>query len=112
MWRLRVGSTFTAGNNIVVNAGANDTDGTIARVDFFVGTTAIESDTTSPYSAIWANVTAQTCSADGRRRQDDKKTTSSVVSVRVNPAANQPPTVTLTAPANGAGFTAPDEGHS
>ena len=36
------GSTFTAGNNIVVNAGANDTDGTIARVDFFVGTTAIE----------------------------------------------------------------------
>ncbi len=102
------GSTFTAGNNIVVNAGANDTDGTIARVDFFVGTTAIESDTTSPYSAIWANVTAGTYSLTAVAVDNDgEKTTSSVVSVRVDPAANQPPTVTLTAPANGASFTAP-----
>ena len=43
---------------------------------------------------------------------DGEKTTSSVVSVRVDPAANQPPTVTLTAPANGARVHGTDDGHT
>jgi regulation of enolase protein 1 (concanavalin A-like superfamily) len=102
------GSIFTAGNNIVVNAGANDTDGTIARVDFFAGTTPLGSATASPYSATWPNVPAGTYSLTAVAVDNDgASTTSASVSVRVDPAANQPPAVTLTAPANGASYTAP-----
>ena len=39
------GSTFTAPANIAVSASASDSDGTIARVDFFAGGTAIGSAT-------------------------------------------------------------------
>jgi hypothetical protein len=52
------GATFTAPASITVSATASDTDGTIARVDFFAGPTLIGSDTTSPYSITWNNVPA------------------------------------------------------
>jgi hypothetical protein len=38
----------------VLTAAASDKDGTVAKVDFYAGTTIIGSDTTSPYAAIWA----------------------------------------------------------
>src|SRR5204863_1313407 len=83
-------STFTAGNDIVVTAGANDTDGTIARVDFFAGTTPIGSATASPYSAAWTNVAAGTYSLTAVAVDNDgASATSAAVSIRVDPAANQ-----------------------
>ena len=39
-----------------MSANASDTDGTIARVDFYQGSTMIGSDSTSPYSISWSNV--------------------------------------------------------
>ncbi|HEU4935164.1 MAG TPA: Ig-like domain-containing protein [Vicinamibacterales bacterium] len=102
------GSTFTAGNNVTVTAAANDSDGTVSRVDFFTGTTQIGSDTTAPYSATWSNVAAGTYTLTAKAVDNDgASTTSLAVSVQVNAAANQPPTVSLTAPANGASYPAP-----
>jgi regulation of enolase protein 1 (concanavalin A-like superfamily)/phosphatidylethanolamine-binding protein (PEBP) family uncharacterized protein len=102
------GATFTAPANITVSANASDTDGTVARVDFFQGTTLIGSDTTSPYSIAWNNVPAGTYSLTARATDDDGATTTSAArTITVNPPANQPPSVSLTAPANGATFTAP-----
>src|SRR4051812_322727 len=102
------GSTFTVGNSITVNAAANDSDGTVARVDFFAGTTQIGSSSTAPYSVNWPATTAGTYSLTAVATDNDgASTTSAAVSVRVDPAANQPPTVSLTAPANGASYTAP-----
>ena len=102
------GSTFTAGSNVTVTAAANDSDGTVSRVDFFAGTTQIGSDTTAPYSATWANVAAGTYTLTAKAVDNDgASTTSATVSIQVTAATNQPPTVSLTAPSNGATYAAP-----
>ena len=102
------GSTFTAGTDVTVTAAASDSDGTVSRVDFFAGTTPIGSATSAPYSATWTGVAAGTYSLTATAVDNDGASTmSAAVSVRVDPAPNQPPTVTLTAPANSATYTAP-----
>ena len=47
-----------------LTATAGDSDGTIAQVEFFAGTTLIGTDTTSPYAVSWNNV------ADGHLQPD------------------------------------------
>ena len=102
------GSTYSAPATIMVGADASDTDGMIARVDFYQGTTLLGSDTTSPYSFTWSGAPAGTYSLTARATDDDGATaTSAARTVTVNPPANQPPSAALTAPANGATFTAP-----
>jgi hypothetical protein len=102
------GATFTAPANITVSATATDSDGTVARVDFYAGTTLIGSDPTSPYNITWSNVPAGTYSLTAIATDNNNASTTSVArSVTVNGAQNQPPSVSLTSPANGATFTAP-----
>src|SRR6185436_14686347 len=92
---------------ITVSANAADPDGTIARVEFYNGTTRLASDTTAPYSTTWSSVTAGTYSLTAVAFDNaGASTTSSPVTIQVN-NANQAPTVTLTAPANGATYTPP-----
>ena len=100
------GATFVAPASIDLTATASDEDGTIAGVDFYAGTTLIGSDTTSPYFT-WSNVSAGAYSLTAVARDNGgATTTSSARSVTVT-AANQTPTASLTAPVNGATFTAP-----
>ena len=49
---------FTAPATIVLTAVAADADGTVARVDFYQGSTLLGSDTTAPYGFTWSNVAA------------------------------------------------------
>ncbi len=101
------GSILTAGN-IGVTAAASDSDGTVSRVDFFAGATPLGSKTSAPYSVTWAAVPGTYSLKAVAVDNDGASTTSATVSIRVDPpAANQPPIVSLTAPANGAKFTAP-----
>ena len=93
---------------MTLSATASDSDGTIARVEFYNGTTLLNSDTAAPYTFTWSSVAAGTytvkavaydnsgASASSQRHNDGQSA-----------AANKPPTVTLTAPTNGATFTAP-----
>jgi len=46
-------STFTEGKSLTISANANDFDGTVTKVDFYQGTTLIESTTTAPYTITW-----------------------------------------------------------
>lgn len=50
------GATFTAPANITLTASTSDTAGSITKVDFFQGTTLIETATAAPYSITWMNV--------------------------------------------------------
>jgi hypothetical protein len=52
------GSSFPAGSNIGLAATAADSNGTVQRVEFYAGNTLIATDTTSPYTGAWNNVTA------------------------------------------------------
>src|SRR5439155_14345936 len=53
------GATFTAPANIPISANASD-DGSVAKVEFFQGTTKLGEDTTFPYEFTWNSVPAGT----------------------------------------------------
>jgi regulation of enolase protein 1 (concanavalin A-like superfamily) len=52
------GSTYTAPASVTIAANAADANGTVARVDFYAGSTLVGSDTTSPYAVTWNNAPA------------------------------------------------------
>ncbi len=102
------GATYTAPASMTIGASASDTDGTVAQVDFYQGSTLIGSDTTSPYGYTWANVAAGSYQLTAVARDNAGATrTSTAVSVTVNSATNQAPAVSLTSPSAGASMTAP-----
>ena len=49
------GANFFANDNINITAEAADTDGSIAKVEFFQGDAKLGESTTSPYSLTWRN---------------------------------------------------------
>jgi hypothetical protein len=100
------GATFAAPASISMGATAADSDGTVAKVDFFNGTALLGSDTTSPYTFSWNNVPAGSYSLKAVATDNAGASASStVVIVTVN--ANTPPAVSLTAPGSGTSFMAP-----
>ena len=100
------GATFVNTDTITFSADASD-NGSITKVDFFAGSTLIGTDTTAPYS-VTGTLSARVHSITARATDNQgATTTSSAVSITVT-APNQPPTVNLTAPANGATFLATD----
>lgn len=52
------GQVFTAPATITLTATASDADGTVSKVEFYVGSTLVGSDTSAPYSFTWTNVVA------------------------------------------------------
>jgi hypothetical protein len=79
------GATFTAPANIVINANASDSDGTITQVRFYQGTTLLGSDTSSPYSFTWSNVGAGSYSLTADATDNGGATTTSApVNITVN----------------------------
>ncbi len=102
------GTVVTAPAALTLTAAASDADGSIARVEFYRGTTLLTTDTTAPYSYAWTGVPAGTYSLSARAYDNlGAVTTSAAASVTVNAATNQAPTVTLTAPVAGTSATAP-----
>jgi regulation of enolase protein 1 (concanavalin A-like superfamily) len=100
------GGPFTAPATVQLEATANDIDGSVARVEFFNGTTKLGEDTTAPFAFTWTNVGAGTHAVTARVTDNlGATTTSAVVSVTVAPPPNVPPTVSLVA--NGGPWNAP-----
>jgi hypothetical protein len=50
------GAFFTEPATITFSAAANDSDGSVARVEFFQGNTKVGEDTTSPFAFDWLSV--------------------------------------------------------
>ncbi|TYZ10130.1 carbohydrate-binding protein [Hymenobacter lutimineralis] len=81
------GASFTAPASITINANAADSDGTISKVEFYNGTTLLNTDTASPYSYTWTGVGTGTYSLTAKATDNaGAVTTSTAVSVTV-PAA-------------------------
>src|SRR5690606_28397483 len=49
---------FAVGSSVSMAANAADSDGKIAKVEFYNGTTLLSTDTSAPYSYTWTNVRA------------------------------------------------------
>ncbi len=99
------GTSYTAPAGITLTADASDSDGSIARVDFYNGSTLLGSSTAAPYGFTWSDVSAGSYSLTAKATDNLGATaTSAPVTVTVNGVA---PTVSLTAPAGGATYAAP-----
>lgn len=94
------GSSYIVGQTVTIDATAADADGSVTGVEFFVNGVSIGVDNTSPYSVNWTSTVGN--KALTARATDDlgSQTTSAAVNIVVG--NNVAPTVSLTAPANGA----------
>ena len=92
-----VGTTVTWGQSVTITATAADSDGTIARVEFYDGTTKIGEDATAPYEFTWTNAPAGTRTITARAF--DNAGGSTVSAERTLVISNTAPTVSVTAPA-------------
>jgi glucose/arabinose dehydrogenase len=101
---LQAPATATVGTVVTLTATASDSDGTVTQVAFFDGATQLGVDSTAPYSLDWTPSTEGSRSLTARATDSNgAATTSSAASVTVSPAPTadtQPPTITLTTPAN------------
>src|SRR5436190_7589745 len=90
-------ATFTAPATITINATASDTDGTVAKVEFFQGATKLGEDTTTPYSFVWSGVAAGGYSLTAKATDNAGATaTSNGVNITVNAVSNNNPPITPT----------------
>jgi hypothetical protein len=84
-----------------ITANASDTDGVISRVDFFSNNIFIGSDHTAPYELDWTSIegiyTLTAKAIDNKNAQ----TTAAPLTVNIYPPIDNPPTVSITSPANG-----------
>jgi hypothetical protein len=70
--------------NITINADASDSDGSVAIVEFYQGTTSLGTDDSSPYSITWENVPEGNYSITAVATDDDGiSSLSSVVDITV-----------------------------
>ena len=80
--------TFSAGTTVTLSATATDSDGTVASVEFFDGTTSLGIATSAPYSLPWtAALGAHTFTA---RATDNlgAQTTSAAVTISISTGSN------------------------
>jgi len=102
------GATAPAPATFTLAATASDSDGTVARVDFYFNGALIGTDTSAPYTLTWPNVVAGSYSLTAVATDNaGASTVSQPVTVTVTNPTNALPTVSLTSPANGATAPAP-----
>lgn len=98
------GANFNAPATITLSANASDANG-INRVEFYTGSTLLNTDVSAPYSYVWPNVPMGTYSLTAKAIDNaGGVSTSTPVTVTVN---NVPPSVSLIAPPNGASYMLP-----
>ncbi|MCC7243499.1 MAG: VCBS repeat-containing protein, partial [Acidobacteria bacterium] len=98
------GTIYANPANITINATAADPDGTIAKVEFFQGSTLVCTDTSSPFTCAWNGVAGGSYSLTAKATDNQGATTTSAA---VPIIVNQLPSVSLTSPTSGTAFAAP-----
>ena len=97
------GASFSAPAKITVSAKATDSDGVVAKVEFYNGSTLLASDTSAPYSFIWTigisgNFSVKAVAYDNQ----GLSATSSIVNISVVKAGA--PSISITSPLNNQKF--------
>ena len=86
------GATFNVGDNIVIQASATDSDGSVTLVQFYQNDILLGQDTSSPYSFTWANVQDGSYALTVVATDDDgASTTSNAVNVSAGSSPPPPP---------------------
>jgi uncharacterized protein YjdB len=88
------GSSFVTGNNIIITASANDSDGNVTKVEFYNDNTKLGEDTSNPYEYTISNASAGNYVITAKATDNDGATQTST-------AVN----FTITDPTSGGGIT-------
>ena len=91
------GSRFRAGTTIPVQAAADDENGTVARVEFFLNNDRVGVLTNSPYEIVLSNLVAGDYFLSARAEDDEGAAT---VSEAVMISVLEPPTIRIVQPAD------------
>ncbi|MFO1313735.1 MAG: Ig-like domain-containing protein [Burkholderiales bacterium] len=97
-------TVFAAPATINLAATASDSDGTVAKVEFYQGSTRLATVTTPPYAYAWTNVAGGTYTLTAKATDNLGLVTTSA---GVTAIVNKPPTVSITSPANNASIIGP-----
>jgi len=81
------GATFERPVDITLNASASDSDGSIAKVEYYAGGTKIGEAFAAPYAVVWTDVPAGSYALTARAYDDQNAST---VSTPVNIVVNEP----------------------
>ncbi len=100
------GANYTAPANVSLAATVTANGQTITKVQFYNGATLLGEDTSSPYNYTWSNVAAGNYSLTARAVYGAGTTVASS-SVGITVSSLLPPSIALTSPSTGAGYTAP-----
>jgi choice-of-anchor A domain-containing protein len=101
------GARLNAPANVVISVAAQDTDGTIAKIEVFHGTLKLGECASTPCDVTWNNVPQGGYSITARATDNLGGTAQSAPVAFVVGAATLPPVVALTAPVQGTVLTAP-----
>jgi RHS repeat-associated protein len=71
------GAPFIAPATVGLSATATDSDGTVARVDFYAGGTLLGSDSSSPFQFTWSNVATGSYSITAKATDNSNVSTTS-----------------------------------
>lgn len=82
-------ASFKAPASITINANAADSDGSIARVEFYNGTTLLGTNSAAPYSLVWNNVAAGSYKISARA-VDNKGAATNTAEVNVTVTPGDP----------------------
>lgn len=77
------GANYTVGDVVSIAANASDSDGTVSKVEFFVGATKIGEDLSSPYSLDWTSTEGTFALTAVATDNENASTTSSAVNITV-----------------------------
>jgi chitinase len=99
------GAGFSTGANIAIAAAASDSDGSVARVEFFRGSISLGVDTAAPFTVTWNNAAAGNHALTAVARDNaNASTTSAVVNISVTSAPAD-----TTAPSVPGGLASPSQ---
>ncbi|MHA7056258.1 Ig-like domain-containing protein [Aquimarina sp. M1] len=78
------GASFNAGDNVSIQANANDTDGNVTKVSFYLDGNLISEDTSAPYLANWTATSGNYTLTAQATDNDEVSTMSSAINITVN----------------------------
>lgn len=96
------GSSFFVGNTVAIAATAADADGSVSQVEFLVDGSVVNTDNAAPYTYNWTATAGNHVITARATDNAGGVTTSTAVNISVGVVV--PPTVSITAPSNGATF--------
>lgn len=98
-------ASYNSGATINISADASVSGGSIDKVEFYNGSTLLHTETTSPYTWDWSNVSSGSYTITAKATDNSgNQTISDSVTITVLSSESNSPTVSLTSPTKGASY--------